>query len=263
MTQLKILPTESESKTRTKSGLFSKACMMDCINQSPQFPETDSMDVLKNFLKDHLPYNSVETRQRFAMYVLHHLFPSGVPDAGFMLFAKHFGGTQALRDVCLYRICQAQSMMSDFIDEIMLPSIGKGVLAKNSIRDFLTEKVSGGKAKSILSCSGAIQEVLTSTKLARIEKSEVSFRFRKPTLESFCFIVHSEFGEPSMHDLKKLEQNQAFTRMLWNRDELLPALYELRNAGILSKISEIDSVRQFTTRWKLEESVRQLVDLRK
>jgi len=237
--------------------------MMDCINLSPQFPDTDSMDVLKSFLKDHLPYNSVETRQRFAMYVLHHLFPSGVPDAGFLLFARQFSGTQALRDVCLYRICQAQTLMSDFIDEVMFPSIGKRVVAKTSIRDFLTEKVSGAKAKSILSCAGAIQDVLSSTKLASIEKSQISFRLRKPVLESFCFIVHSEFGNPSMHDLKKLEQNESFRRMLWNQDELLPALYELRNAGLLSKISEIDNVRQFTTKWTLEESVRHLVDLRK
>jgi len=62
-----------------------------------------------------------------------------------------------------------------------------------------------------------------------------------------------------MYDLAKLETNQTILAMLWNPDRLLPSLYELRNHGIISKISEIDSMRQFTTKWTLDGVVEYLV----
>ena len=40
---------------------------------------------------------------------------------------------------------------------------------------------------------------------------------------------------------------------------LLPSLYELRNQGLISKVSEIDNIRQFTTKWTLDELVEHLV----
>jgi hypothetical protein len=46
--------------------------------------------------------------------------------------------------------------------------------------------------------------------------------------------------------------------MLWNPDKLLAGLYELRNLGVLAKVSEIDRFRQFTTKFTLEELIEYL-----
>jgi DNA repair protein RadC len=62
-----------------------------------------------------------------------------------------------------------------------------------------------------------------------------------------------------MYDLARLEQNPFMRAMLWQPDQLVSALYELRNRGLLSKISEIDSVRQFTTRLTLRQVIERLV----
>jgi len=50
-----------------------------------------------------------------------------------------------------------------------------------------------------------------------------------------------------MYSVDELEQNRAFRAMLWDPLQTMPMLYELRNRGLLSKVSEIDGVRQFTT----------------
>ena len=77
-------------------------------------------------------------------------------------------------------------------------------------------------------------------------------------MASLAFVIHSEFPVPGMHEISSMEQNQAMSAMLWNPDKLLPGLYELRNRGILAKISEIDRFRQFTTKFTLEELVKYL-----
>jgi DNA repair protein RadC len=43
--------------------------------------------------------------------------------------------------------------------------------------------------------------------------------------------------------------------MFWNPDRILSSIYELRNRGLISKVSEIDSVCQFTTRYDLADLV--------
>jgi DNA repair protein RadC len=62
-----------------------------------------------------------------------------------------------------------------------------------------------------------------------------------------------------MYDIAKLEKSDAVGSLLWNPDKLLPSLYELRNKGIISKVSEIDSIRQFTISYDLETIVDKLV----
>jgi DNA repair protein RadC len=49
--------------------------------------------------------------------------------------------------------------------------------------------------------------------------------------------------------------------LLWDQQWMVRQLYLLRETGILSKVSEIDGVRQFTTKYTLDDSVRHLVKL--
>ncbi len=65
-----------------------------------------------------------------------------------------------------------------------------------------------------------------------------------------------------MNDLAKAENNKNFKAMLWNPDRVLPMIYELRNQGMISKVSEIDAVRQFTTRHEMDGVVDILVKTR-
>jgi DNA repair protein RadC len=61
-----------------------------------------------------------------------------------------------------------------------------------------------------------------------------------------------------MYDVGRVESGPAFQAMLWRPDQLLGGLYELRNRGLIAKVSEIDSVRQFTTALDLDDLVRRL-----
>ena len=62
-----------------------------------------------------------------------------------------------------------------------------------------------------------------------------------------------------MYHTSELQTNHVFQVMLWNPDRIMPSLYELRNQGVISKVSEIDNIRQFTTKWPLDQVVQYLV----
>jgi len=61
-----------------------------------------------------------------------------------------------------------------------------------------------------------------------------------------------------MYDIAKMEPSKVIKTILWHPDSI-SSLYELRNLGIIIKVSEIDNVRQFTLKWNLDQVVTYLV----
>ena len=240
-------------KARKRSGVFGKAILKEAIEILPKLPDTDSIAEIRQFLVSNLHFSAEQTRQRNASYITQRMFPNGKADQALRLFARKYEGLQELRDVCFYRFCKAEPLMVDVISEILLPAIGVGKIKRHSINEFLVNRFP--ESKSIADCTKAIVDAMSAGGIVRADRTHLSFSYREISPRSFTFVVHSEFPEPGMHDLAKLENNRHILTMLWNPTRILPTLYELRNLELISKISEIDNVRQFTTKWRLEEAV--------
>lgn len=241
---------------RPRSELFANASLDDAIEQLPHLPETDSIDAIREFLRGALHYSALGTRKRHADYVVRRMFPSGRADRALPRFARGYAARQELHDACFYRFCAAEPLMLSLTEDLLLPAIGAGYLERERVRTYLSER--NPASKSIDDALVAIFKVYSVSGVAQATKTGLRFAYRDILLPSFAFVLHSEFPEPGMYDIAKVEQNRAMRALLWNPDRILPALYELRNRGILSKVSEIDNVRQFTTRMTLEQVVEAL-----
>ncbi len=247
------------SRTRTTpipsrgTGLFSIGLLKEAIDLLPSLPETESLDEVKDHIRSNLRCNAEQTRDRYTSYIIRRMFPDGYADYALRAFAKCFRDTRDLKEVCYYRFIKAEPLIQRVVTDLFLPSIGKGSIHRARLIDYLTDLYPS--SRSIGKSARAIAEVLSSGGVAASNKDELSFGYRDIPLPTFAFIVHSEFAEPGMYDLSKLENNATIRAMLWRPDRVLPALYELRNTGVISKISEIDSVRQFTLKFSLQKAV--------
>lgn len=242
--------------TRRGTDLFTTAFMRDAIEILPRLPDTGSTEEARAFLRNSLHYSAEQSRQRVAAYVMRRMFPSGTPDRAMGVFARQYAGRQEMRDVAFYRFCVAEPLTFALMEDLVLPAIGAGRLERNRIRAYLAEHFP--TSKSTAKCGQAFIDAVGPAGIVKADKANIYFAYRDILLPSFAFVLHSEFPEPGMYDIAKLERNRAVRALLWNPDRILPALYELRNRGILSKVSEIDSVRQFTTRMTLDQAVEAL-----
>ncbi len=95
--------------------------------------------------------------------------------------------------------------------------------------------------------------------IAQADKKKITFSYRDILLPSFAFIVHSEFPDPGTYELAQIKEDPLIRMMLWQPDQLVPALHKLSGRGLLSPVSETDGVRQFSTKWTLKKVVNQLV----
>jgi DNA repair protein RadC len=133
-----------------------------------------------------------------------------------------------------------------------------GRLSRERVKQFLSSR--HPSSQSINDTSQAVVEAMVGAGVAKADKVTLTYSYRDIPVPALAFILHSEFPEPNMYDIKKLEENRFVRSMLWNPERVLPSLYELRNLGLVAKVSEIDTVRQFTTRYTLPEVVDRLAE---
>lgn len=250
-------PRREKVIQRYGTEMFGKAVLKEAIQILPSLPDSESLDEIRSFLRTKLHFSAEQTRQRYANYITRRMFPEGYADRPLRSFAKAFPDAQELRDVCFYRFLQTEPLEVEIIEDLIIPNLGTGRLSRERIRKRLTEKFP--EAKSIVDCGKAIVDALTAGGVVKADRTKISFAYREIPVASFAFILHSEFPEPGMYDIRKLDENRMIRAMLWNPERLLHALYELRNQGFISKISEIDNIRQFTTKHTLAGVVEQIV----
>ncbi len=245
-------------RPRIGTGLFGKAVLKEAIDLLPQIPDVESLGQVKEFLINNLHFNSEQTRKRYADYIIARTFIRGYPDKAISIFAKKYAEKQELRDVLFYRFCKAQPIMFDVIEDIFLKAIGVGKVKRGRLQEYLQQQFP--HSKSIKDYTQAIIEALSDGRVVKSDRITINFSYRDILIPSFAFIVHSEFPERGMYDITMIETNKAIRAMFWNPTHIMPALYELRNQGLISKISDIDNMRQFTTRFTLDELVTKLLD---
>lgn len=243
---------------KRSTGLFSNAVLKQAISLLPSLPETRSLEEVRVYLMKGLQQSSEQTRRRYANYIIRRMFPNGWPDWAMLTFAKFFSEARDFREVCFYRFIRAEPLMQEIVNEMLLSSLGNRQLIRETLRDYLANRFES--SRNIKNSAKAIAEALGAAGIAEVDSVKISFSYRDIPIPAFAFILHSEFPEPGMYNLAELETNQAIRAMLWNPDHILPSLYELRNQRLISKISEIDNLRQFTTKWYLDELVEHLVE---
>jgi DNA repair protein RadC len=241
---------------RRKSDLFTNSVLKEAIEILPRLPDTEDIGIIRAFLKENLPFSGQNTRDRYVPYIVNRLFPDGKADQAMRSFARIYSGRQELRDACFYRFCKAEPLMVSIFNDMLMPAVGYGRLDRSKLREYLAARYPSAKVTNL--SAQAIVSSLVAGGLARSDRKIISFGYRDPLTASLAFVIHSEFPKPGMYGISIVEQNQAIKSMLWNPDKLLAGLYELRNLGVLAKVSEIDRFRQFTTKFTLEELIEYL-----
>ncbi len=59
---------KKEKKQNQRSGLFSKAVLKESIDLLPDIPDTDSLEEVKQYFRDHLHYSAESPRNRYSNY---------------------------------------------------------------------------------------------------------------------------------------------------------------------------------------------------
>lgn len=233
-------PKEPQMRTFVNDEI---ANSLTFISQAAQF---ESLEAFKAYLKDRLPYNSESTRQRRANHILDRFFPGNRLDSPLTYYAAHCTSQQDLKPALFYHVLKAEPLAAKTAEEFIWPALPIGRVDREDMRDFILRYLPDIGASSQ---KNALRSLFTTYDLLSVgvqEGTTLRFQVHTGTLEAFLYILTAEFPQPGIYAFEVLEQGPLRRWLLWDREWLRRQLYNLRDFGLISKISEIDTIRQFT-----------------
>ena len=230
--------------------MIGRSLIKEATELLPKLPATDNLSEINAFIKSNLKFNSLTSRNQFQRCLTKYLFPDGVVDRALITFSKK-ASNASLQNVCFYKFCKRYPLTYDLFSELLIPNIAKGNLHRRKIINYLQERFPN--SGSILHQTFFFLEAITEASVAKYNRGVLNYSYRHVDPFSFAFALYGEFPKLGMYDIALIEKNPVFKSQLWQESDILDELYVLRNMKLLAKVSEIDNVRQFTTRFSLEE----------
>jgi DNA repair protein RadC len=242
-----------------------RVCTKDLADHAlqhlPHAIKYNSVEALRDYLSDKLRFNSQATRRRSASYLVSRFFPGEVYNDDLPQFAAVSAGKPALGEALFYLTCRVEKIVSMVAEEVVFPSLAQGGVSRSRLREYIQSKLP--HSKSVDDLGQAIIRSYQFYGLGSPSRTHLNVTLREGCLASFAYVLHLEFPEPGMHAFEKMLDGAMHKWLLWDQQWMIRQLYRLREAGLLSKVSEIDRMRQFTTKYSLAEAMPRIVALAK
>ena len=191
--------------------------------------------------------------------MIRRFFPGEILHRDLAEFAAATQGKPALSDALFYLTCRMEPIVAAVAEAVVFPSLPEGGVARSRVLEFVQANFPGSKTVSDM--SQAIIRTYERFGVGSATKTRLNVSLREGSLAAFGYVLHLEFPEPGMYSFERLFKGPMHRWLLWDQQWMVRQLYALREAGILSKVSEIDGMRQFTTKYTLDDAVRHLVKL--
>jgi hypothetical protein len=241
--------------------VYAKDFADHALQHLPQAINYKTVEDFRNYLTDKLRFNSQATRRRSANYIVSRFFPGDVYNDDLPQFAAATAGKPSLGEALFYLTCRTERIVSLVAEEVVFPSLAQGGVSRTRIREYIQSKFPQSKSADHIG-----QSIVRSYQFYGIgspNRTRLNVSLREGSLASFAYVLHLEFPEPGMHAFEKMFDGPMHKWLLWDQQWMIGQLYKLREVGLLSKVSEIDQLRQFTTKYTLAESVQRIVALAK
>jgi len=214
----------------------------------PRAAQFDSFDAFKDYLVQNLPYNSQSTRKRRASYILERFFADERLDTPLTYYAAQCSSHEDLKPVVFYHVLKAEPLAAKVAEELIWPALPLGRTEREDVRALILQHLPDASKASQAKMLQALFKTYEILSVAAEDGTGLRFHIHEGTLPAFLYVLTAEFPKPGMYSFEELEHGPMRHWLLWDREWMRRQLYNLRDLGIVSKISEIDTIRQFTLR---------------
>jgi len=226
--------------------VFANDEIVNSLTFLPQAENFQSLDDFKKYLQEKLPYNAAETRQRRANYIIERFYPENNIDTPLTYFIHHCSADVDLKSAIFYHVLMAEPIAAKVADEFIWSALPVGHIERDQLREFVLRYLAYASESSQKNMLRALFYTYDLLGIGSANHTTLRFQLHKGTLESFLYILTSEFPQPGIYPFDALYSGPIHRWMLWDREWIRLQLYNLQDFGILAKVSEIDTVKQFT-----------------
>jgi len=240
------VPKEELFAKKQELHAFGNDEIATSLEHLPAAGGCDNFAAFKTYLNTNLPYNSVETRQRRANYILNRFYPGNELGTPLTVFTQYCKKQEALKPVIFYHMAKAEQLLAKVADDFVYPALPLGKVGRGQLKEYVSSLLSDLGSATL---EKAVRSIINSYDLldvGRVDRDYLKCLLHPGNLEAFGYILAMEYPEPGIYTFESLYAGPAHQWLLWDKEWMRKQLYVLRDMGVLSKVSEIDSIRQFS-----------------
>ena len=235
-------PEEKEKSMR----VFANDEIQNALDFLPKAAEFADLDAFHRFLENHLPYNSEATRHRRANIILDRFFPSGQIAIPMTYYSSQVKSTEGIKALVFYHTLNAEPIAEKVAEELIWPALPVGRIDREQLREFTLRYLPDLSDSSQKNMLRSIFYAYQYCSVGLVIKETLRFNLRPGNFDSFLYLFTCEYPKPGIYSFESMYNGPLHRWLLWDREWLRRQLYNLRDLNIISKIAEIDAVRQFT-----------------
>lgn len=240
--------------------VFANDEIINSMTFLPKVGNFQSLHDFQKYLQENLPYNASETRQRRANHIIERFFPENDDNTPLSYFVAHCSSDIDLKPVVFYHVLKAEPIAKKVADDFIWPALPIGRVEREQLREFVLRYLPDVGASSQRNMLRALFYTYDLLGIGFANETILRFQLHLGTLESFLYILTSEFPQPGMYSFEALFSSPVHRWMLWDREWIRQQLYNLLDIGILNKVSEIDTIKQFTLEFAQVDALHKFFD---
>lgn len=244
-----VIKAESSVRIAVKPRtmrVFANDEIVNTLDLLPKAPQFETLEDFKQFLNEKLPYNAAETRHRRANYFIERYYPEGDLNVPLTYYLAYHNSRADLKPVIFYHLFMAEPIAAKVAEELVWPALPLGRVEREQVREFVLGYLPDAGASSQKNMLRSLFYSYDLLSVGSVNDTILRFQLRSGTLESFLYILTSVFPEPGIYSFEALYSSPVHRWLLWDREWIRRQLYNLQDFGVLTKVSEIDTVRQFS-----------------
>ena len=245
-------PEPDQLQMRTFTNDLSAAA----LEYLPQIVGFSGIEDYQAFLEQNLPYNSFNSRKRYARNLINRYYPANDLQTPLTELFSYQPATDAIKAALLYETARAEPAVQLVAEEMIWPAVPLGYVTRDQLKQRLQDTFAQVSAATISRMVYSLLNLYTILNDAKSDENTLHVQIHPGSPGAFVYVLAAEFPEPGMYPFEALEGGPMRRWLLWDREWIRRQLYNLRDLGILSKVSEIDAMRQFTLRFGQRETLR-------
>ena len=226
--------------------IFANDEIENALSMLPLAKQHPNAESFRRYLRQSLPYGAETTRQRRTSYLMDRFFPDETIDTPLAAYAASHPTINNLGPAVFYQMLRAEPLVAGIADDMIWPALPVGEIHRDGLRHYLLQHFPNASASTQKNVLRSVFNTYELSGQATVVGERLIFGLHQGTLAAFAYLLAVEYPEPGIYPLADLERGRLHRWLLWDRDWIRSQLYVLQERGYISKVSEIDTLRQFT-----------------
>lgn len=239
-------PKPPPPPTKADIRMYTNDLIKVALTCLPSVVNFDTVFAFSAYLEKNLPYNSANSRKRYSSNLINRYYPKGSLATALTKLLSYQPDESTWKAVLFYETIRAEPAVQFVAEQIIWPALPTGHIQREALKASLEKRFAEASEATMQRMMYSLVNLYTLLAVANQQDELLRFQTRQGTLAAFLYVLTSEFPEPGIYSFESLEQGPARRWLLWDREWIRRQLYNLRDFGIIAKISEIDTMRQFT-----------------